>query len=205
MRFLAFIGLAAVITTLASCGTMSKEECRVADWGVVGDTDGAAGYNPQSRFADHVKSCSKSGATPNQTQWYQGYQTGIKRFCTPLSGASHGESGGAYNNVCPPEMEPGFVRGYSLGKRVYDLRSRIDSLRSDVLSRESEANRLSEELKKAEDKDRRSLRDRIDDAERDRSRARREADDLGYDLSEAERDLGYFRQTSGMPMAPARY
>ena len=61
MRFLPFIGLAAVITTLASCGTMSKEECRVADWGVVGDTDGAAGYEPQSRFADHVKSCAKSG------------------------------------------------------------------------------------------------------------------------------------------------
>lgn len=205
MRFLPFVGLAAVTTILFSCGTMSKEECRVADWTVVGDTDGAAGYEPQNRFADHVRSCSKSGATPNQTQWYQGYQTGIRRFCTPLSGASHGESGGAYNNVCPPEMERGFVRGYSLGKRVYDLRSRIDTLRSDVISREQEADRLSEDLKKAEDRDRRSIRDRIDDLERDRSRMRREADDLGYDLSEAERDLGYFRQTSGMPMAPGRY
>lgn len=205
MRFLPFVGLAAVTTILASCGTMSKEECRVADWAVVGDTDGAAGYEPQSRFADHVKSCSKSGATPNQTQWYQGYQTGIRRFCTPLSGAAHGEGGGAYNNVCPPEMETGFVRGYSLGKRVHDLRSRIDTLRSDVISREQEADRLSEELKKAEDKDRRSLRDRMDDLERDRSRARREADDLGYDLSEAERDLAYFRQNPGFPSARGGY
>lgn len=205
MRFLPFVGLAAVTTILFSCGTMSKEECRVADWTVVGDTDGAAGYEPQSRFADHVRSCSKSGATPNQTQWYQGYQTGIKRFCTPLSGASHGEGGGAYNNVCPVEMEKDFVRGYSLGKRVYDLRSRIDSLRSDISSRESEADRLSEELKKAEDKDRRGIRDRIDDLERDRSRARREADDLGYDLQDAERDLAYFRQNPNAPMVRGGY
>lgn len=198
MRYLPLAGMAAVVMTLAGCNTMSKEECRVADWAVVGDTDGAAGHEPQSRFADHVRSCSKSGAVPDQTRWYEGYQQGIRRFCTPLGGASTGEAGGAYHNNCPPELASDFMRGYSLGKRVHDLRSRINSLNSTVSSKEYEADKLHEDLKKAADADRRAIRDRIDDLERDRRRARREADDLGYELSEAERDLAYFRQN---PMA----
>src|SRR3546814_8917613 len=110
MLFLPFMGMTAVLMALASCNTMSKEECRVADWKVVGDTDGAAGYDPQRRFADHVKSCAKSGAAPDQTGWYEGYRSGITRYCTPLSGASNGEAGRGHHNVCSPELEPVFMR-----------------------------------------------------------------------------------------------
>ncbi len=199
MRYLPLLGLAALVVSLASCNSMSKEECRVADWAVVGDTDGAAGREPQGRFADHVRSCAKSGAVPDQTRWYEGYQAGIRRYCTPLSGASAGEAGRSYHNVCPPELAPGFMRGYSLGQRVYDLRSRIDSLNSSASSSEYESDRLYDDMKKASDKDRRDMRDRIDDLERDRRRARREADDLGYELGEAERDLAFFRQNPAAP------
>ncbi len=202
MRYLIFGGMAAVLLSLASCNTMSKDECRVADWRVVGDTDGAAGHDPQSRFADHVRSCAKSGATPDQTLWYEGYQTGIRRYCTPLGGASAGESGRTYHNVCPPELNSDFMRGYSLGKRVHDLRSRINSLNSSASSTEYEADKLHDDMKKAEGKDRRAIRDRIDDLERDRRRMRREADDLGYELSEAERDLAFFRQNPTAQFAP---
>ncbi len=55
---------------LGSCATMSKEECVAADWRVVGETDGAAGYDPQSRFAAHAKSCEKAGVVPDQSLWY---------------------------------------------------------------------------------------------------------------------------------------
>ncbi|CAD7028020.1 hypothetical protein REJC140_02574 [Pseudorhizobium endolithicum] len=202
MRYLPALGMAAVLMSLASCNTMSKEECRVADWAVVGDTDGAAGYDPQSRFADHVRSCSKSGSVPDQTRWYEGYQAGIRRFCTPLNGASTGEAGRTYHNVCPAETAADFMRGYSLGKRVHDLRSRINSLNSSVSSSEYEIDRLYDEMKKAADKDRRGIRDRIDDLERDRRRARRKADDLGYELSEAERDLAFFRQNPMAQLSP---
>lgn len=205
MRFLPHAGMAAVVVSLASCNTMSKEECVIADWRVVGDTDGAAGYNPQNRFADHVKSCSKSGAIPDQTRWYEGYQTGITRYCTPLSGTTTGEAGRAYHNVCSPELEPAFMRGYSLGKRVYDLRSRIGSLQSGISSRDSEIDRLHDEMKAAKDNDRRNIRDRIDDMERERRRMRREADDLGYELTNAERDLEFFRHDPTARLSPPGY
>ncbi|HEX2147758.1 MAG TPA: DUF2799 domain-containing protein [Pseudorhizobium sp.] len=202
MRYMPFLGVAAAMLMLASCNTMSKDECRVADWRVVGDTDGAAGHDPQNRFADHVRSCSKSGATPDQTLWYEGYQTGIRRYCTPLGGASAGEAGQTYHNVCPSELASEFMRGYGLGKRVHDLRSRINSLNSEASSKEYQADELHDELKKAEGKERRAIRDRIDDLERERRRARREAEDLGHELSEAERDLAFFRQNPMAQVSP---
>lgn len=205
MRFLPTVGMAAVLMSLASCNSMSKEECRVADWNVVGDTDGAAGHNPQTRFADHVKSCSKSGATPDQTRWYAGYQVGIARYCTPLSGASSGEAGRAYHNVCSPGTEPGFMRGYGLGKRVHDLRSRVSSLESSIRYKDTEVDDLYDDMKQAKDGERRSIRGEIDDIERDRSRMRREVDDLRYELTSAERDLAFFRQDPAAQVSPPGY
>lgn len=194
LRFLPFIGMAAVLVSLASCNSMSKEECRVADWKVVGDTDGAAGYNPQTRFADHVKSCSKTNVSPDQTRWYEGYQSGILRYCTPLSGANSGEAGKSYHNVCSPELEPEFMRGYSIGKRVYDLRSRFDQMQSSIRYRDSEIDRSYNELKVAKDDQRRVLRNQIDDMERENRRQQREADDVEYELGHAQRELGLFYQ-----------
>ena len=60
MKFYSALVLLACLV-LASCQSMSKEECAVADWSVIGEQDGAAGYNPQDRFARHVKACAKAG------------------------------------------------------------------------------------------------------------------------------------------------
>lgn len=204
MRFLSIAGMAAIAMSVASCNSMSKEECRVADWNVVGDTDGAAGHNPQQRFADHVKSCSKSGITPDQTRWYAGYQVGIRRYCTPLGGAAAGEAGNAYHSACPAELEAEFMRGYSLGKRAHDLRSRVSSLESTMRYKDSEIDTLYDGMKDAKDGERRSIRGRIDDLERDRHRMRRELDDARYDLTNAERDLDFFRQNPTAQLSPPR-
>lgn len=205
MRFLPLLSMAALVMSLASCNSMSKDECRVADWRVIGDTDGAAGYNPQERFADHVKSCTKAGVTPDQTRWYEGYQSGVTRYCTPLSGATNGEAGNGYHNACPPELETEFMRGYSLGKRVYELRSRVNSLQSGIRFRDSEIDRRYNEMKTAKDDQRRTLRNQLDDLERERHRMRREADDIGYDLNNARRDLDFFRRNPDLPPPTARY
>ena len=97
------------------------------------------------------------------------------------------------------------MRGYSLGKRVYDLRDRIGSLQSGISSRDSEIDRLHDEMKAAKGNDRRNIRDRIDDMERERRRMRREADDLGYELTNAERDLDFFRHDPMARLSPPGY
>ena len=117
---------------LAGCQTLSKEECVAADWRVIGEQDGAAGHAPQDRFGDHAKSCEKAGVVPDQTLWNEGYQAGLRRFCTPLSGLAHGQKGGSYANTCPSELTPGFLSGYSLGKRQHDKKNEINSLQSRI-------------------------------------------------------------------------
>lgn len=53
----------AAITGLAGCASMSESECRVADWGRVGYTDGARG-DSESRVAAYTEDCGKIGITP---------------------------------------------------------------------------------------------------------------------------------------------
>ncbi len=121
---------------------MSKEECVAADWRVVGEADGAAGQDPQSRFAAHTKACEKAGIVPDQTLWFQGYQQGLVRYCTPLNGLSTGQAGKTYYNVCPAESADGFQRGYRLGRAEHQQRQTVQSLDSQIRAQENKANEL---------------------------------------------------------------
>nr|WP_245503997.1 DUF2799 domain-containing protein [Rhizobium leguminosarum] len=137
-----FLALAATIgfgLLLASCNTLSKEECVAADWRVIGESDGAAGYEPQQRFAAHAKSCERVKIVPDQTIWFQGYQAGLVHYCTPLSGLARGQAGSGYANVCPPETAPGFLRGFGLGSKQHELQARLSSMQSDYSNKETES------------------------------------------------------------------
>jgi uncharacterized protein DUF2799 len=166
---------------LGSCATMSKEECVAADWRVVGETDGAAGHDPQSRFAAHAKSCEKAGVVPDQTLWYQGFQVGVTRYCTPLNGLQEGRAGKTYNNVCPAGSSDGFLRGYRLGKAGNEQRQKVQSYDSEIRQIEF---RIAELGKKLAD-------GAIDqnEAEREIARSRREIHRLRFERQRAELDL----------------
>ena len=195
-----------VLCVLASCHSMSKEECMAADWRVIGDADGAAGYSPQERFSAHVESCARIKIVPDQTRWNEGYQIGLQRYCTPLNGLARGEAGAAYHNVCPPETGEGFLRGYGLGRKLHDARSRLDSLRSDIRSREARTDERYRALKEAkDDNQRRIIRGEIDDLDRDIRRAQREIRDREYDVDTAQRDVDWFRSNPNASMPPPGY
>lgn len=189
VRVFLIIALCALIS---SCQTMSKEECAVADWRVIGEQDGAAGYNPQDRFARHVQACAKAGVNADQTLWYQGYQQGLPRYCTPLNGLSVGSQGGSYANVCPIDLDAGFREGYDLGRFHHQKKSEISSLESRIRGVEQEI-RTDEELIRAGTPDPRAAQSRIDsnrwkirDMERDIGR-------LQSELSRIEADMDNFR------------
>lgn len=179
-----FVPLAVVLSlpiVLGSCATMSKEECVAADWRVVGETDGAAGYDPQSRFAAHAKSCEKAGVVPDQSLWYQGFQAGVVRYCTPLNGLQEGRAGKVYHNVCPPETSDGFLRGYRLGKAESDQRRTVQSLESRISQLEFRVSDLREKI----------VAGAVDEAEAEREirRQRREIHRLRFELRREELDL----------------
>lgn len=206
MRLLAFcVGLFGLLV-LASCHSMSKEECIAADWRVIGDADGAAGYSPQDRFGAHVESCARVKIVPDQTKWNEGYQVGLQRYCTPLNGLARGEAGDTYYGVCPPQTSEGFLRGYGLGRKLNDARTRLDSLRGEISSKESRMDERYQALKEAkDDNQRRNIRNEIDDLDRDIRRAQREISDRQYDVDQAQRDVDWFRANPKAPLPVPGY
>jgi len=105
-----------------------------ADWRVIGEQDGAQGHDPQARFGKHVQACDRAGVVPDQTLWNAGYQVGVRRFCTPLSGLAHGKRGGTYNNICPVDQASGFDEAYRLGLKEHGKRREIDALNNQIRS-----------------------------------------------------------------------
>jgi len=190
------IGMLMVLSALlTSCQTMSKEECAVADWRVIGEQDGAAGYNPQDRFARHVKACTKAGVAADQTLWYQGYQQGLPRYCTPLNGLTVGSQGKSYANVCPIELDAGFREGYDLGRIHHQKKSEISSLESRIRAVEQEI-RDDEELIRTAKADPREAYRRID-ANRWKIRdMERETGRLQSELRRIEADMDNFRYSN---------
>lgn len=192
MRSSRVLMLFACLGLISSCQTLSKEECAVADWRVIGEQDGAAGYNPQDRFARHVKACTKAGVAADQTLWYQGYQQGLPRYCTPLNGLTVGSQGQSYANVCPIDLDPGFREGYDLGRIYHQKKGEISSLESRISVIEQEI-RADEELVRTGKTDPREAYRRIDanrwkirDMERDIGRSQ-------SDLRRIENDMDNFR------------
>lgn len=177
---------------LTSCQTMSKEECAVADWRVIGEQDGAAGYNPQDRFARHVNACTKAGVAADQTAWYQGYQQGLPRYCTPLNGLSVGSRGQSYANVCPVNLESGFREGYELGRLHHEKKREISNLESRVRSLE-QAVRDDEQLLSRGADDPRGVERRLYDNRRDMRDIDRDIGRLESDLRRIEDDMEDFR------------
>lgn len=156
-------GLLAIV--LASCQTMSKEECAVADWHIVGETDGAAG-RASDYILKHAKACQRVGIVPDQSAWLAGRETGLIRYCTPQNGVRIGTEGQSYANVCPPPLDSLFTHGYQLGKRVYDARARRDRAQNDISRKENERRELTASLGQDPAKDA-AIRAQISQLDRD--------------------------------------
>lgn len=116
-----------VLALLAGCASMSESECRVADWGRVGFSDGANGV-PHSRLDKYTEDCEKAGVQPLADAYQQGWNMGIVRFCTPVNGWRAGVSGAQFSaQVCQGQAGyEGFVHYLQVGLRVYETQSRMN-------------------------------------------------------------------------------
>lgn len=162
-----FVALGAT-AVLAGCAAMSVEECRTANWGEQGMRDALKGH-PRARLEDIREACAEAGVRPNETQYLNGWNAGITRFCTPENGERWGRDGRSYYNSCPPQIEAGFLDRYRAGRRVYDAEQDLKRL-------QREQDDLQQKLRKEKDDARRDrLRENLRDLDRSLSRAR---DDL---------------------------
>ena len=163
-----------VVFALQSCATLSEEDCLTVDWGVLGETDGQLG-RPLSELNRYRRDCAEYGVVPDTRAYTEGRERGLAVYCTESNGYREGRNGAADRLVCPAALEPGFRRGYDLGRAVHvsltDLRTsndaigsartEIEQLESDVADRR--ASIRSDDLG---DKSKQTLQGEIDSMER---------------------------------------
>lgn len=125
------------------CASLSEKQCLVGDWRSVGLADGLAGHAP-SRLLDHRLACADHGVAVDEGAWRAGYDEGIARFCTPLSGFRVGERGAAFPTVCPLEQEPEFHAAWLAGRELFGFAERVRTLRSELARTEQALERARE-------------------------------------------------------------
>lgn len=121
---------------LTGCATMTPDECRVADWYLIGEMDARAGRTP-AHFATRDRDCREAGYPADQQSWRQGWEQGLTVFCTAPQGFRFGREGSRYESICPARLEPDFLRGFDLGRQMHGVNERVSSLRSDIRGIES--------------------------------------------------------------------
>lgn len=156
------LSLLLLSTLLAGCASMSESECRVADWGRVGLNDGARG-EPERKLAAYTEDCGKTGVVPNARAYRQGWDAGIKRFCTAANGWQEGQLGHADKaQVCAGQ--PGgeaFVRYLNAGLQLHQTQERMRQ-------NTQESNRLQQKLESAASADeRRRIRRTLQDIDQE--------------------------------------
>jgi hypothetical protein len=152
---------------LAGCNTLSEKECRSADWTRIGQQDGANGYTP-ARLDDHAKACGEVGVVPDGRAYARGREQGLVSYCQPMVGRTKGAEGAGYHGVCTGAAEVAFMRGYSVGKQIHDLKKLQDANRrqrrelTDRLAKkdikEDETKRIRRDLERLDQDDRRVQR-----------------------------------------------
>ncbi|MCB0407434.1 MAG: DUF2799 domain-containing protein [Bdellovibrionales bacterium] len=77
---------------------------------------------------------------------------GVKSLCQPDHGKQKGASGWVYNNICPKELESGFLSTYRVGRKIHlqgvvkQKRSEIHTLDQQIRDSEREKNDLTIQL-----------------------------------------------------------
>lgn len=116
---------------LSSCATLSPEECKQADWYLIGLTDAQKGFS-KLRIDEHRKACAKVQVTPDLFTYQRGHEKGQKTYCTTANGFTQGSAGAQYQGACEGFLAEDFLRGYRDGQELYQARSRVDQLYRDI-------------------------------------------------------------------------
>lgn len=170
-----------MIGTFSGCETISEEDCQIGAWGEYGYKDGLNGRS-SARIAKYAEKCGKVEIKPDKTAYLEGYDQGVRKYCTYERGYERGERGESYNQVCSGDLAVDFAPGYDAGRVVYEIYQEHKSLVS----------RYDDRIEALNEVERRLREEEMDDKERKRlkKKARRldgEADDLRIDIRAFER------------------
>lgn len=114
-------------TSLASCATISEDECLAGSWEEIGFRDGERGKS-RSKLADYAKTCVKYEIAPDRQSYFKGFEQGLLRYCTYDKGFSTGEYGNQPNAECQTVPDNGYYAGYDEGRIIWSINQEYQEL-----------------------------------------------------------------------------
>ena len=99
---------------------MGEHECKSGAWEKAGKNDALAG-RPKSHYKFQKKACARFEKEVNRSEYLNGFEIGLKSFCTYKSGYKYGLEGNEYHDSCPSTSEESFFKGYTAGKKQRSL------------------------------------------------------------------------------------
>lgn len=116
---------------------MDGQECRLADWRMIGYEDGAAG-RPGTRIGAHREACAQHGITPDMAAYRQGREEGLAEYCRPRRAYDLGRGGSAYPGVCPAALEGQLKNAWEEGRRFYEQHRAVRHIEHELAQRQEE-------------------------------------------------------------------
>lgn len=118
---------------LASCATLSEEQCQAGDWRAIGFQDGDEG-RPADYISNHADACSEYGISVDQALYADGRSDGLAQYCRLSRAESEGREGEPYFGVCQGELGVAFARVHRAADDIHDAMAEINSLDSRISS-----------------------------------------------------------------------
>ena len=169
-------GAVLILVLLASgCATLNKDECKVADWRLIGYQDGVAGKSAATIGA-YRKDCAEHAVVPDLDAYQAGRAAGLQEYCKADNGYRLGRAGEGYATVCPPDLESDFRAAYNEGREIFIARSVVKRTRGRIIQ-------LEQDMHDLEDEKQNMLASLVSDGLKGNQRVM-----ILYDLSELEKD-----------------
>lgn len=149
LNLIAFSLVLLSATLVSGCASMNEKECLSADWKLVGFEDGSRG-KPQAVIGNYRKDCAKVNVVPDLARYQQGHAEGARTYCVKSTAYSTGVNGGAYNGICPADLEPAFLRAYSDGQALYAISRDIKALETSLQSHQADIADIEKTIKDRE-------------------------------------------------------
>lgn len=198
-----FLVAGCALVGLASCASLSEEQCREGDWASIGYADGLKG-RPQTRLSDHFEACGDYGIRPDPTAYGTAWARGVEVYCQPGNGFEVGRRGRPYKGVCPSHLEGGFLQSYRIGLGLHEREEALEDAEDDLATarqRLDEVNiridALEGDLRAGKAADPDAVRSDLVDLAEQRGSLKERIRALEVDLDRARDDLRRYRADIG--------
>ena len=124
MKIWGFVAVAGAALFLASCATVSREQCEAGDWPAIGKAHALQGF-PASRLDNVVEDCGRHSIAVDTDAYMQGWRMGVRAYCTPRRGFEDGRNGKRPSFSCPADLAVDYDDARRLGGRLKEAEADV--------------------------------------------------------------------------------